>query len=68
MKVVVDFDACESNARCMSLCPEVFEVGEEDDRLHLLVEHPVEELREKVMRAVNACPKGALSVLEDSGK
>ena len=27
MKVVIDYDLCESNAVCMSILPEVFELG-----------------------------------------
>ena len=34
MRVVVDFDLCESNAICMGIAPEVFEVR--DDLLALL--------------------------------
>ena len=30
MRVVVDFDLCESNALCMGLAPEVFEVRDDD--------------------------------------
>ena len=63
MKVVVDYDLCESNALCMAEAPEVFEVRD-DDNLYVLQENPPEELREKVMRAVRVCPKQALS-LED---
>ena len=44
MKVVVDFDLCESNAVCMGIVPDVFEVRE-DDFLYVLDEHPPEELR-----------------------
>ena len=29
-KVVVDFDLCESNAVCMAVAPEVFEVRDDD--------------------------------------
>ena len=29
-KVVVDFDLCESNAICMGIVPEVFEVRDDD--------------------------------------
>lgn len=64
MRVVVDFDLCESNALCMGVAPEVFEVRE-DDLLYVLDEHPSEELREKVMMAVRTCPKNAISVEED---
>ena len=44
MKVVVDFDLCESNAICMGIAPEVFEVRE-DDFLYILDENPPESLR-----------------------
>ena len=30
MKVIVDFDRCESNAVCMGVAPEVFEVRDDD--------------------------------------
>jgi hypothetical protein len=39
MKVKVDFDLCESNAVCMGILPEVFEVRD-DDFLYILDEHP----------------------------
>ena len=64
MKVVVDFDLCESNAVCMGIAPEVFEVRE-DDFLYVLDEHPPEELRPKVEEAVRRCPKQAISIAED---
>ena len=46
-KVVVDFDLCESNAICMGIAPEVFEVRD-DDFLYVLQEEPGDELRPKV--------------------
>jgi ferredoxin len=61
MRVVVDFDLCESNALCMAAAPEVFEVRD-DDFLYVLDENPPEELRKKVMAAVRSCPKNAISV------
>jgi ferredoxin len=61
MRVVVNFDLCESNALCMDVAPEVFEVRE-DDLLYVLNENPPEELREKVLAAVRVCPKNAISI------
>jgi ferredoxin len=63
MRVVVDYDLCESNAVCMAVAPEVFEVRD-DDFLYLLDETPPEELRSKVEEAVDRCPKQAIR-LED---
>jgi len=61
MRVVVDFDLCESNALCMGLAPEVFELRD-DDLLYVLNENPPEELRAKVEAAVRTCPKNAISI------
>jgi ferredoxin len=63
MRVVVDFDLCESNALCMGILPEVFEVRE-DDFLYVLNENPPEGLRDKLMEAVRTCPKNAISVVD----
>ena len=62
-KVVVDFDLCESNAICMGIAPEVFEVRD-DDFLYILQEEPPDELRPKVEEAVRRCPKQAISIDE----
>jgi len=61
MRVVVDFDLCESNAVCMGIAPEVFEVRD-DDFLYVLQEEPDESLRSKVEEAVARCPKQAISL------
>ncbi len=63
MRIVVDYDLCESNAICMGIAPEVFEVRD-DDFLYLLTETPGEELRAKVDEAVRRCPKQAISIAE----
>jgi ferredoxin len=61
MRVVVDYDLCESNALCMGVAPEVFEVRE-DDNLYIVNENPPEEMRDKVEQAVRLCPKAAISI------
>jgi len=64
MKIVVDYDACASNAVCMGIVPEVFEVRD-DGFMYVLQESPPAELADKVRMAVNNCPTGALSLVED---
>jgi len=61
MKIIVDYDRCEANAVCMQVCPEVFEV-KEDDNLYLSTETPDESLRKKVEEAVRRCPRQALAL------
>ena len=65
MRVVVDFDLCESNAICMEIAPEVFEVRD-DDFLYILNETQGEELRAKVEQAVRSCPRQAISLQDDT--
>jgi ferredoxin len=64
MRVVVDFDLCESNAVCMAVAPEVFEVRD-DDFLYVLDETPDESLRPKMEEAVRRCPKQAITLADD---
>lgn len=61
MRVVVDYDLCESNALCMAAAPEVFEVRD-DDFLYVLQDEPAEELRTKVEEAARRCPKQAITI------
>lgn len=61
MKVVVDFDLCESNAICMGIAPEVFEVRD-DDFLYILDENPPESMRAKMEDAVRSCPRAAITL------
>jgi ferredoxin len=59
VRIIVDYNLCESNALCVQAAPEVFEVRD-DDLLYLLDEEPPEQLRAKVEAAVRACPKQAI--------
>jgi ferredoxin len=61
MKINVNFDLCSSNAVCMSIVPEVFEVRD-DGFLYVLNEEPGEEFAEGVRDAVASCPNGAISI------
>jgi ferredoxin len=63
VRVVVDWDRCESNALCMAAAPEVFEL-QDDDTLLVLRETPDESLRATVEDAIRACPKRAISLTD----
>ena len=64
VRVVVDFDLCESNAICMDLAPEVFEVRD-DDLLYVLQGTPGEHLLRQVEEAATRCPKQAIALIGD---
>lgn len=61
MKIVVDFDKCKSNAVCMGVAPDIFEVRD-DNFLYVLQEEPAEDRRADVDEAIRTCPTGAISV------
>ena len=63
MRVEVDRDACEANAVCAGLVPEVFEVDDQDD-LHILVGEIPAGQADRVRHAVGSCPKAALRLVE----
>jgi ferredoxin len=63
VRVVVDWDLCESNGLCMAAAPEVFQL-QDDDTLLILQETPDESLRGKVAEAIRTCPKQAITLQE----
>ncbi|MCU1617417.1 MAG: subB [Frankiales bacterium] len=64
MRVVVDFDVCESNGVCVQTVPEVFDLGD-DDLLDVLQPSPPEELEGKLREAAGRCPKQAITLVDD---
>jgi ferredoxin len=63
MRVEVDPDLCESNAVCVGLAPDVFELGG-DDLASVLVDEIPADREEDARQAVMLCPKIALKLLD----
>lgn len=63
MKIVVDFDLCQSHGLCTQAAPELFEIRD-DGFLYVLDENPPEALRSKLEKAVRECPTAAISIEE----
>ena len=62
-KVHVDFEICESNAVCMGIIPEVFDL-DDDDYLHILQEDVTPENEAQILEAVRQCPRQAISIVD----
>jgi ferredoxin len=60
VRVVVDLTVCQSYAQCCFLAPEVFKFN--GDEALLYDPGPDDSSRERVLRAVAACPVQAISV------
>ena len=62
---VADLDLCQGHQMCQSEAPEVFGFDKAADKVVLLQEHPPDDLRDDVRRAVVYCPAMALSIVEE---
>ncbi|MGE0216067.1 ferredoxin [Mycolicibacterium sp.] len=63
-KIEVDFGLCESNAVCMGIIPEVFQV-DDDDYLHVLQDEVTAENEAQIREAVRQCPRQAISIVDE---
>jgi ferredoxin len=62
-RVLVDPHLCEGHALCLDTAPTVFDLT--DDDIATCTERPPYDLWDQVRAAVDACPRGAISVIED---
>jgi ferredoxin len=62
MRVVVDFDACAAHGDCVVAAPEIFDIGDDDEIVTVLIEEPGEELRDQARAAADACPMAAIRI------
>ncbi|MEV3900813.1 ferredoxin [Mycobacterium sp. NPDC050551] len=60
-RVRVDPRLCEGHALCIDLAPEVFDLG--DDEVARCDDRPADSSWATVQAAVDACPRGAISVV-----
>ena len=67
-RAVADLDLCQAHQMCQSEAPEVFGFDRDEDKVVVLTEHPANEQKEAVRRAVRYCPAMALSLVESSVK
>jgi ferredoxin len=63
MRVVVDFDRCDSTGLCAELAPEIFEL-DEDDVLQVRAERPAPGQWRAAEDAARGCPKLAITLLD----
>ena len=62
MKIVVDFDLCESNGMCERIAPDVFHI-DENDLLQVNHDNVTEDRREDLEDAVATCPRAAIALV-----
>ena len=62
MRISVDIDACAAHGDCVVAAPELFDLGDEDDVVQVLIAEPGEEFRAIAQAAVDACPMVAIRI------
>jgi ferredoxin len=60
MKVAVDDDRCRGHAACCTVCPDVFDIGDEGFAVVLQEDVPA-ELENAVRQAAASCPERAIT-------
>lgn len=63
MRIKADFDLCESNAICVGMAPDIFDLDDNDYLVILQEDVPAERVDE-LRQVVASCPKSALSLDE----
>ena len=63
MRPEIDESLCIGDAICADICPEVFEMRD-NDLAHVIDENPSPDLHEKVKEAADACPTSAILIHE----
>lgn len=63
MKAKVDPDICVGTGSCVSICPQVFQLG--DEGVAVVQEDPIpEDIEDEVREAADACPVDAITLDE----
>lgn len=62
VRVSVDRQRCCGSGNCVMTAPEVFDQDEDQGLVMLLDPRPPAELDERVARAADMCPAGAITV------
>ncbi len=63
MKVKVDKELCSGDGICVDLCPQVFEMND-DDIAEVIVDVVPEDLEDDVRDAAESCPEACIEIEE----
>lgn len=61
MKAFIDRDACIGCELCASICPEVFEMDDENIAV-VIVDSIAEDLKDSAQEAADSCPTDAITI------
>jgi ferredoxin len=61
MKIIIDWDLCDSHGMCEANAPELFRLND-DDNLQILVDTVPTQLQAAANVAMDSCPRQAISL------
>jgi len=64
MKATVDQDRCAGCGLCVEICPQVFEMGD-DDKSKVKVDNVLAEAEDCCRDAAEQCPQEAIQITEE---
>lgn len=62
MHVDIDLVRCDTTGRCVMICPQVFRFHTGHKKAEVIQDPVPERFRAEVMRAVEECPRNAITV------
>lgn len=62
MEASIGSDVCVGCGACVDICPEVFEMSEDDDVAEVKVDEVPEDAEESCREAVESCPVEAITI------
>ena len=65
MKAIVNKDTCIGCGLCASMCPEVYNLDDEEGKAEAIDEEIDESLIDEAMEARDSCPVEAIDIKED---
>ncbi|CDM68342.1 Hypothetical protein CM240_1178 [Clostridium bornimense] len=65
MKAIVNKDTCIGCGLCASMCPEVYNLDDEEGKAEAIEEEIDEALIDEAMEARDSCPVEAIDIKED---
>jgi len=63
MKVTVDHELCSGDGICADICPEVFQMND-NDQADVIVDEVPDEHKEAVQEAAETCPETCIYIEE----
>jgi len=64
-EIIVNRELCESNAECVGMAPEVFEL--DDEELCIVID-PEGAKDKRILDAARACPVDAITLIDATGE